>query len=99
MPGKIEIIIGIIYGLITGIGLAVAFCVSRISRNNLQSDPEKEEISYYSTRGLEVYNKNMADSFFPAFRLEKNRDKGGRVEVSSLKEKKEQMDYFKRNII
>ena len=89
--------IGAIYGVITGMLLAMLLCTLLISKRNLSSTSKKQNLPYHSTRGLEVFDKNMTDSFFsmPTISRKKDDKKEDRV----LKEKKERLEYFQRNRI
>lgn len=95
MPTPI-IIIGTVYGIITGMLLSMLLWTLLISRRNLSSTSKKQNLPYYSTRGLEIFDKNMTDSFFstPTLNL-KNDKKEDRV----VKEMQERLEYFKRNRI
>ena len=93
MPAVV-LIFGIIYGVITGILLAILLLAGMISKHNLASSSKKQDLPYYSTRGVEVFSNNMSDSFFsaPTFGRKKKEDR-------VLKEKQDRLDYFTRNRI
>ena len=96
MPTTVAVI-GAIYGIITGMLLAMLLCTLLISRCNLASSSKKQNLPYHSTRGLEVFDKNMTDSFFsvPTISRKNNDKKEDRV----VKEMKERLEYFQRNRI
>ena len=96
MP-SVVLIIGIIYGVITGILLAMLLLTGMVSKHNLASSSKKQDLPYYSTRGVEVFSNNMTDSFFSIPTL--GRGKGAKKVDRVSKEKQERLEYFTRNRI
>ena len=96
MPDAV-VIIGIFYGVITGILLAMLILAGIVSKHNLASSSKKQDLPYHSTRGVEVFSNNMTDSFFSAPTLGKV--KGAKKVDRAAKEKQDRLDYFTRNLI
>lgn len=96
MPTPI-IIIGTVYGIITGMLLAMLLYSALLSKRNLSSSAKKQDLPYYSTRGLEVFKNNMTDSFFSSPTI--SRSKSAKKEDRLLKEIRERQEYFERNHI
>lgn len=85
-------IIGIIFGIGTGISLGRYICATIIKRRNTTSE-EKEVPFQYSTRGIEIMNRSSADLDLGPLNF-------GKKKVSTNeREYNEALDYFKRNKI
>ena len=85
------IVAGIIYGIVTGIFAGLFFCANLLVKKNVASD-EKKNIPKYTSRGLEIFNRNMTDEFAPVVA---NRKKSS---VFEDEYEEDNLDYFQRNM-
>lgn len=84
-------LIGILYGLCTGIPMGMYFVAEMIIKKNAVSKGDKVTFSY-SSRGVEVTGRTVAEEYVPLG------SKSGKLS-GEAKEYRENLDYFKRNII
>lgn len=82
------IIIGSIYGLVLGIAAGICFCASVLIRKNTGSVDKTTDFSC-SSRGVEIFNRNMTDEFQPAV-FGNGRSKSSNDE--------DNLEYFNRNM-
>ncbi len=84
-------LIGILYGLCTGIPLGMYFVAQMLIKKNTVSKGDDVSFSY-SSRGVEVIGRSVAEEYVPLGSKKKKLS-------GDAKEYKEDLDYFKRNII
>lgn len=82
---------GIIYGIVTGIFAGLYFCANLLVKKNVASD-EKKDIPKYTSRGFEVFNRNMTDEFAPVVA------NGKKSSVFEDEYEEDNLDYFQRNM-
>jgi hypothetical protein len=84
-------LIGILYGLCTGIPLGMYFVARMLIKKNTVSKGDDVSFSY-SSRGVEVIGRSVAEEYVPLGSKKKKLS-------DEAKEYREDLDYFKRNII
>ena len=82
---------GILYGLVTGVFAGIWLCAGRLVKKNVASE-EKTAIQAYSSRGLEVFNRNMADEFTTNIANQKKKN------LFDADYDEDNLEYFKRNV-
>lgn len=89
----IIIVLGVFYGIASGIPLGMYLVSSMLEKKNRVSKGEKVSFTY-STRGVEVFNRSIEEEYVPL---------GGKSSRNKLsgeaKQYRENVEYFKRNII
>ena len=90
--------IGILYGIATGIPLGRYLCAWLIVKRNATSRGKKV-YTVYSSRGVEVFNSSQEPELAPlSWQEPKGKSVRNKLSAEEKKER-ENLEYFKRNMI